>query len=176
MEHAEHHPTRDAHINLETGDDAKKHMAGAAPALMHLSDMDDCDIGEDEPDIRGWDVKTADGVEIGEVEDLIVDTVTMKVRYLEVELDKKALDLKEDRWVLIPIGTARLNDDEDVVVVSRNSSDLAGMPNYERGKLNNEYEKKLSEGYGGNHFDDTDFYGNRRQSTSSTYIVRERQD
>lgn len=149
---------------------------GATAALKHLDDMDDCEIAEGEPDIRGWTVKTMDGIELGEVEDLLVDTGTMKVRYLEVEVDKDALDLREDRWVLIPVGAARLNDDEEVVMVSRKASDILSMPQYERGAFNPDYAKKLADGYGGNHFEDVDFYGNRRNSTAQTYIVRRRQD
>lgn len=42
--------------------------------LAHLGELDDCEIADGEPDIRGWDVKGADGRMLGEVADLLVDT------------------------------------------------------------------------------------------------------
>lgn len=49
-------------------------------------------IAAGDPDVRGWQVLGADGRTIGEVDDLLVDTRALKVRYLEVALD---LDLLE---------------------------------------------------------------------------------
>lgn len=47
-------------------------------------------VAEGDPDVRGWEVVGADDRRIGHVDDLLVDTPAMKVRYLEVAL---ALDL-----------------------------------------------------------------------------------
>ncbi|HEV8577900.1 MAG TPA: PRC-barrel domain-containing protein [Thermoanaerobaculia bacterium] len=49
-------------------------------------------IADGDPDVRGWKVFGADGRTIGEVDDLLVDTRALRVRYLEVALD---LDLLE---------------------------------------------------------------------------------
>ena len=83
--------------------------------LRALSDLDDLGIAEGEPDIRGWTVRTADGVHVGEVDDLIIDTLAMKVRYMCVELDGATFDLDDKRRVLVPLGTARLDDVNDDV-------------------------------------------------------------
>ncbi len=45
-------------------------------------------------------------------------------------------------------------------MVSRNAIDLFCMPQYQRGSLNTDFEKKPADGYGGNQFDDVYFYGN----------------
>lgn len=46
-------------------------------------------VAEGDPDVRGWDVMDRDGSRIGEVDDLLVDTEALKVRYLEVRLDPR---------------------------------------------------------------------------------------
>lgn len=44
-------------------------------------------VAEGDPDVRGWEVTGGDGLRIGTVNDLLVDTVAGKVRYLDIELD-----------------------------------------------------------------------------------------
>lgn len=44
-------------------------------------------ISEGDPDVRGWEVYGADDRRIGRVDDLLVDTETMKTRYLSVTLE-----------------------------------------------------------------------------------------
>lgn len=119
----------------------------AAGGLARLDDLDDYKVADGEPDIRGWDVKTADGRRIGEVKELLVDTGAMKVRYMEVELDRKASGLADDRRILVPIGTARLDDDADDVYVQSTSADLATMPAYDRSAFGRDYETSLRDRY-----------------------------
>lgn len=166
--------------------------------LAHLNELDDYKVADGEPDIRGWTVKSADGRKIGEVEDLLVDCGAMEVRYLEVELDRKALDLDDDRHVLVPIGAARLNDDDDVVMLSRHGTEVAGLPAYSRDELSPERERALYDRYvgdvaatrprpsGDDHtgrdaddlyradsFDSSRFFGGRRSRDKAvTYVVR----
>ena len=71
------------------------------PRLARLDDLDDVRIAEGDPDPRGWDVLAADGRAVGRVDTLIADTAAMKVRYLDVELDEKALGLEEERHVAL---------------------------------------------------------------------------
>jgi len=96
--------------------------------LRRFSDMSDVDIAEGDPDPRGWEVVTRDGRELGEVEDLVVDTRAMKVRGLEVSLDKDAFGIDEDRHVLLPIETAQLDHDDDKVIVSSAREAIAALP------------------------------------------------
>ncbi|HJX29551.1 MAG TPA: PRC-barrel domain-containing protein [Thermoanaerobaculia bacterium] len=53
-------------------------------------------VAEGDPDVRGWDVMDRDGNRIGEVDDLLVDTRALKVRYLEVRLDRGLVHGAED--------------------------------------------------------------------------------
>jgi hypothetical protein len=113
------------------------------PRLVHLDDLDDFQVADGDPDIRGWDVRTADGEKIGKVKDLVVDTGLMKVRYIEATIDKDVLNASDDRHVLIPIGSARLDDDEDDVFLSSAIVDPRTLPPYDRNALSREYEMAL---------------------------------
>jgi len=103
----------------------------ASAQLARLDDLDDYKVADGDPDIRGWEVKTADGHKAGKVDCLIVDTGAMQVRFLDIELDRKALKLNEDRHVLVPISNARLDDDHnDVLLGSLTAAQLAALQPY----------------------------------------------
>jgi len=76
----------------------------------HLEELagSDYEIVDDEPNIIGWKVKTEDGILIGEVDNLLFDRYSRKVRYLVLDLDRNKLELDDDRKVLIPIGIAEI--------------------------------------------------------------------
>jgi uncharacterized protein (TIGR02271 family) len=86
-------------------------------SLRRLSDAD-YEVASDEHDVRNWDVVLADDQTIGKVDDLIIDPAAGKVRYLDVDLDRKAVGLDRDRHVLVPIASAQLDADEEEVVLS----------------------------------------------------------
>jgi hypothetical protein len=175
----------------EFRDDAS-YAAAEGGSLTHLTDLKDFKVADGDPDIRGWSVKTSDGVKLGKVTDLLVDSVAMKVRYIEVALDKRVIDLDEDRHVLVPIGAATLNDDDDVVMLSRTAGELTAMPEYKRGTITVNDERVLYDRYGRRsaadvatsgsetpalydepHFDDRQLRGNRNPAgKDSDYIVR----
>jgi sporulation protein YlmC with PRC-barrel domain len=118
-----------------------------------LQELDRSDFGivEGEPDIRGWDVKTASGQKIGEVEELIIDAQKQKVRYMVVELDDDDLDLEDDKEVLIPIGLAELDkDDDDVILPSVTVEQLRALPAYDADNLNDEAERSVCTALGRN--------------------------
>ncbi|HET9394707.1 MAG TPA: PRC-barrel domain-containing protein, partial [Nitrospiraceae bacterium] len=78
-------------LNRRPGDLAETTTGGeiAHPVdLKNLNELDDYQVGADDADPRGWQVTATDGRGIGRVADLIVDTDSMKVRYLDVEVDR----------------------------------------------------------------------------------------
>lgn len=87
--------------------------------LQRFSDMEDVEVAENDPDVRGWDVVTTDGRDIGEVKDLLVDTGTMKVRGLEIELEGSHFNWNDNRRVAIPIESVELDEEHDDVVINR---------------------------------------------------------
>ena len=109
------------------------------PSLVRLSDAD-YEVASGEPDVRGWDVVVANDETIGEVDDLIIDPSAGKVRYLDVEVDGKAVGLDDDCHVLIPISGAQLDTEEEEVVLSGMSREaLVKPPEYD--------EKAYASGY-----------------------------
>ncbi|CAN5683219.1 hypothetical protein BH23GEM11_BH23GEM11_01530 [soil metagenome] len=146
--------------------------------LAHLNEMDDYKIADGEPDIRGWDVKATDGQRIGEVEDLLFDTELMKVRYIEMKVEGKFTSGDDHRWALVPIGSSRLDEDHDNVLVSIASTELPGMPPYTRGAITRDYETVLLQRYGRGGPEgsaanaDTDFYGTDHFDENQTFAGR----
>lgn len=152
---------------------------GSTPGpLRHLSDLDDYDVVDGEPDIRGWDVRSADGLRVGEVKDLVVDCGSLAVRYMEVELDGDRLAIESGRRALLPLGTARLNDDEDVVVLRATAAEIGGVHPYVRdpGKELDEGDLHARYGQGHQHgyTDMGDFFGTRRFGRGDDSYLRRR--
>lgn len=116
--------------------------------VVPLGQLDDFRVAEGEPDVRGWEVLASDGRKIGEVDELLVDTAAMKVRYLDVDVDDSIAAGGHDRHVLIPIGYARLDGDRDCVMVdSLASADLAAVPSYDQGPLTRDFEASVRESF-----------------------------
>jgi photosynthetic reaction center H subunit len=111
--------------------------------LVHTKDLDGFEFPKGEPDPRGWDARSADGTKIGKVEDLLFDTAERRIRYIEVALDRDIKKQIARDYALIPIGQARLNDDNDDVIIDLSSTELAGAPLYDRERLSRDYETSL---------------------------------
>jgi sporulation protein YlmC with PRC-barrel domain len=109
--------------------------ASVAPGmLMHLTDMRGFTLPDPLPDVRGWKVVLPDGRRMGTVENLIVDTDSLEVKYLEVKVDHDVLGSDDDSWVLVPVSGARLDDQEDRVIVDRlPAGGVAGAPRQSAG-------------------------------------------
>jgi uncharacterized protein (TIGR02271 family) len=81
------------------------------------------------------------------VDNLLVDTAAMKVRYLDVDIDNDLLD-GTDRHILVPIGYARLDEDDDRIFVdSLNADSLRQIPEYRHETMTREYETSLRTHY-----------------------------
>lgn len=154
--------------------------------LQELGESD-FEIVKGQPDIRGWDVKDSSGETIGEVDELILDAQSRKVRYMVVDLDDDALDLEEDRTVLIPIGLAELHEkDDDVLIPGVSTAQLRQLPKYDKDHLDAEVERSVCSALGrtdlssvnetGNesalyehdHFNDQNLYSRRLLPASTT--------
>lgn len=119
-------------------------MANEMNRIVPLDDLEDFEVAEGEPDVRGWEVLSADGDRIGEVDQLLVDTNAMKVRYLDVDLENDIIGTDEDRHALIPIGFARLDEDNDQVIVDNlRTSDVPSLPPYGHEPITREHETEV---------------------------------
>lgn len=111
--------------------------------IAPLSALDDFEVAEGYPDIRGWRVASADGEEVGKVRDLLIDVDQMRTRYLEVRLTKQLAAAPGDRDVLVPIGTAQFVEGKDVVRVPLTAERFGLLPLYERGRLTRTHELEV---------------------------------
>jgi photosynthetic reaction center H subunit len=151
-------------------------MSDAIDRVVPLDQLDDFEVADGDPDVRGWKVLASDGRRIGEVDNLLIDTAAMKVRYLDVDLEDGLGDAGEDRHILVPIGYARLDESEDHVFVdSLTSTELSSMPVYGHGPLSREYETSLR-GYFDRSFTGThtgpDFYASDLYDADRFYSAR----
>ncbi len=93
--------------------------------LRRLSDAD-FKVADNEPDVRGWAVVSRDGRTIGEVDDLIVDTTAMKVRFLEVDPDEDVIGDGTEP-IYIPIASADVDNTDERVVVRGDAASVRGL-------------------------------------------------
>ena len=154
--------------------------------LQRLSGSD-YEIVDGQPDIRGWDVKDGAGKQFGEVEDLIFDYDSQKVRYLVVDLEDNELEL-EGRKVLIPIGLAELHEnDDDVILPTITVDQLNSLPDFDENRFDTDHESNIRNVFGGlgatataadiqhpaefynhDHFNDANLYRNRLRRSNET--------
>lgn len=146
------------------------------------------DIVDGEPDIRGWDVRDTAGKKIGEVDDLLFEEETRRVRYLVVDLDDNELDIDNDKDVFVPIGIAQLHDRADDVILPGVTADqLRELPEYDEDRFDNGHETSVrnvfaglggaalvggvagtGEFYNHEHYNDDNLYCNRRTGDNDT--------
>lgn len=112
--------------------------------LVPLHDSDQTIAADD--DIRGRTVRDAGGEEVGEVEDLLIDTTERKVRFLVVA-SGGFLGLGEHRSY-IPID-AVTGVDDDEVRIDQSREQMAGAPAYDPELINDrEYNENVLGYYG----------------------------
>lgn len=93
------------------------------------------EIVDGEPNIKGWDVRNEQDEDVGEVEELLFDPKSLKVRYLVVLLNSDDTGL-QDKKVLIPIGIAELVQSDNYVRLNHVSvAQLNSLPEYNHEKL-----------------------------------------
>lgn len=76
--------------------DSDTHDDAARSRVAALRNLPGYKVADEDPDVRGWEVVGGDGARIGTVNDLLVDTVAGKVRYLDIELDRALYKKGED--------------------------------------------------------------------------------
>jgi sporulation protein YlmC with PRC-barrel domain len=131
--------------------DMRRDMAGVGPDpsesrrhLMSIDDLDGYTIPKGEPDIRGWDVTTLNGRELGQVEDLLIDPERGEVVMLEVALRGDRLHAE------VPIRSVQLDRKRNVVLVD--SGDIESRTSDRgraRDRMDAEERERMRSTYGG---------------------------
>lgn len=60
--------------------------------LYYLSELSDFKVAPDDSDVRGWNVEDVDHRIIGKVDRLLVNKETLRVVYLDIEVDKSIIE------------------------------------------------------------------------------------
>ena len=102
--------------------DRQRDAAGIGPyaqdaeGLVRLSDLGKWDVAEGEPDIRGWEVRTIGGRELGKIKELLVNPDAGEVVMLDVDLSGS------HQHALVPLRIVEI--DRPRRVVRMDSADL----------------------------------------------------
>lgn len=102
--------------------DRQRDAAGIGPyardaeRLVRLKDLGSWDVAEGEPDIRGWEVRTIGGRELGKVTELLIDPDAGEVVMIDVDLTGS------DRQAQVPLRIVEI--DRARRVVRMDSADL----------------------------------------------------
>ena len=102
--------------------DRQRDAAGVGPyardaeRLVRLKDLGSWDVAEGEPDIRGWEVRTVGGRDLGKVKELLIDPDAGEVVMIDVDLSGS------DRHALVPLRIVEI--DRPRRVVRMDSADL----------------------------------------------------
>jgi hypothetical protein len=104
------------------GDRLRRDAAGIGPYardaehLVPLKDLGNWDVAEGEPDIRGWEVRTVGGRDLGKVKELLVDPDVGEVVMLDIDL------AGSDQHSLVPLRIVEI--DRPRRIVRMDSADL----------------------------------------------------
>lgn len=114
------------------------------PVLRRLRDLTDFEVADGNPDVRGWTVRGGDGQGLGVVYELIVEPEALKVRYLDVELDARFQRGQHENRILLPVGVASLDaDDDNVFVPALNAETVLQYPPYSEIQITRDHEEAM---------------------------------
>jgi sporulation protein YlmC with PRC-barrel domain len=112
----------DHHDKIDRG---SRDAAGVGPyarerdGLVPLSSLSSWSVSEGEPDVRGWEVRTVSGRQLGSVKDLLIDAKAGEVVMLDVDL------AGSDQHSLVPIRVAQIDRGRRVILMD--SADLTDV-------------------------------------------------
>src|SRR5437868_10519859 len=107
---------------MEHHDRDGRDAAGVGPyarereSLTALSSLDSWKVSDGDPDIRGWEVRTVSGRQLGAVADLLIDADAGEVVLLDVDLPGT------DRHTFVPIRVVQIDRARRIVLMD--SADL----------------------------------------------------
>lgn len=126
----------------------RRDAAGVGPdpdfsrRLYPIDELKDYRIASGEPDVRGWAVRTLNGREVGEVDDLLIDPTRGEVVMLEVDLDRSG------RHVNVPLRSVQLDRERNCIIVDSGDVQEEGREVYGarlRDRMTDEDRRHLDE-------------------------------
>lgn len=108
--------------------------------LELLSEANDYCVAKGSTDPRGWRVFDSNGSVVAEAVDLIIDVAALTTRYIVCST------AREFRKVLVPVGFARLNNEECTVHLDFiTAADVEKIPTFDRLPLSADFEARQQE-------------------------------
>lgn len=98
-------------------DTSRRDSAGVGPdpmltgQLTRMKDIRDFKIASGEADIRGWEVRTLSGSEVGKVDDLLIDPHRGEVVMVDIDLKDS------NQHVSVPIRTVQIDRTRNCIIV-----------------------------------------------------------
>jgi sporulation protein YlmC with PRC-barrel domain len=105
--------------------------------------MSDFEVADGYVDVRGWEVSSSDGRDVGRVHDLLVDLDGMRTRYIEVRLHPAVAAAEGDRDVLVPIGSANISESTKRVIVPLDAARISLLPAFDNHQLLRAHEAEI---------------------------------
>jgi hypothetical protein len=145
-------------------------MTATVKNLYNLDELSDYKVAKEYSDVRGWDVRDDNNRTIGKVDHLLVNKITERVVYLDVEVDEKLIEeghntyqvrvsdgvhefLNKDgeNHLIIPIGMAIIDEKYKLITTNQiNSSTFAKAKRFRKGDvLDFDYELNAFRHYRG---------------------------
>ncbi len=132
--------SEDSFYNNKLFDESNFHRS-KEKKLCRLRELDNPRIFENFPDVRGWHVITSDNINIGQVDDLFIDKEINKLRYLDIKIYEGPI-FDVERHILVPVGLAELDEDNNKILIKIDSNDFVNYPPY-NGEEISDYENSL---------------------------------
>jgi sporulation protein YlmC with PRC-barrel domain len=136
---------------MTTDDRDGRDAAGIGPYarerehLVALSTLDKWTVSDGEPDIRGWEVRTVSGRQLGTVQDLLIDSDAGEVVLLDVDLPGNT------RHTFVPIRATQIDRGRRIVLM-----DSADVPETDLTRVASTPGQRLGGETGSVHYPDSD--------------------
>jgi photosynthetic reaction center H subunit len=132
--------------NVSTQASAAKAPIAGTSRLIAMKDLQDFTMKPGIADPRGWDVVGQEGVKVGMVTRLMLETASRELRYLEIVLGGATNGLRK----LVPVALATLVPDKKQVVLSMASPALLAIaPRIEQDSISPELEAEFVKAFNG---------------------------
>jgi hypothetical protein len=126
--------------------------------LVRLSELGAYKVADGEPDIRGWEVRTISGRQLGEVSELLVDTESSEVVMLDVDVRKGG------RHSFAPLRAAMIDRSARVVRLDTGDMKDGELPSLASTGSSEEDARQFGVGY-------ERAYGERGWATDRDYVL-----
>jgi hypothetical protein len=118
---------------MDRNDREGRDAAGVGPyarereRLVSMSSLESWTMSDGEPDIRGWDVRTVSGRQLGSVNDLLVDQTEGEVVLIDVDLPGT------DQHTFVPLRVVALDRPGRMVLMDSGDLPETGLARSDRG-------------------------------------------